>query len=191
MTDTIRSALQASIQTKQAILDSAPLLSGIQAAATRLIACARAGGTIFACGNGGSSCDAMHFVEELVARYKRDRPGIRAQHFSEPGILTCWSNDYEFASVFERQADTFCKPGDVLVGISTSGNSENVLRAVTAAKKRASWTLGLLGRDGGKLKSVCDQALIVPSPATERIQESHITIIHILCELVESELFPG
>ena len=190
MTDVIRTALRDSIAVKSAILESPELVKGIQLAATKMVSTAKAGGTIFVCGNGGSSCDSMHFVEELVARYKRDRPGIRAQHFSEPGILTCWSNDYEFASVFERQAETFCKPGDILVGISTSGNSENVLRAVTAAKRKGAWTLGLLGRDGGKMRSACDHALIVPSPATERIQEAHITIIHILCELVETGVYP-
>ena len=190
MTDVIRTALRDSIAVKTAIVESPELLAAIQHTATKMVTAARAGATIFVCGNGGSSCDAMHFVEELVARYKRDRPGIRAQHFSEPGILTCWSNDYEFASVFERQAETFCKPGDVLVGISTSGNSENVRRAIAAAKRRSSWTVGLLGRDGGKIKSECDQALVVPSPATERIQEAHITVIHILCELVESTLYP-
>jgi D-sedoheptulose 7-phosphate isomerase len=128
----------------------------------------------------------MHFTEELVARYKRERPGIKAAHFHDPSVITCWSNDYTFETVFERQARTFCGPLDTLVGISTSGNSANVIRAVNAAKEKGTTTIGLLGKDGGKLATLCDIPLVVPSNATERIQEVHITFVHIFCELLES-----
>ena len=144
------------------------------------------GGTIYSCGNGGSACDAMHFTEELVARFKRERPGIRAMHFMDGATLTCWSNDYDFESAFERQAQTFCTDKDLLLAISTSGKSENILRAVKAAKKSRTFCVGLTGKDGGELKDLCDVTLLVPIQETERIQEAHIASIHILCELIEA-----
>ena len=144
------------------------------------------GGTIYSCGNGGSACDAMHLTEELVARFKRERPGMRAMHFMDSSTLTCWSNDYDYKGAFERQAQTFCTDKDVLIGISTSGNSENILRALKAAKEKGAVTIGLLGKGGGKIAPECDVSIIVPSEVTERIQEVHILVIHILCELLES-----
>ena len=164
----------------------ARLLQATALAAEKIKTQLKSGGTLYACGNGGSTCDAMHFVEELVGRFKRERPGFRAMHFADPSILTCWSNDYDFESAFERQAKTFCTPKDVLVGISTSGNSKNVIKAVAAAKTQGCCTIGLLGKDGGELAKICDIALIVPGKETERIQEGHITLIHILVELLES-----
>lgn len=149
----------------------------------------RRGRHLYACGNGGSACDAMHLVEELVARYKRERPGLPAHHLLDPSTLTCWSNDYEFESAFARQVEAMIGEGDVLVAISTSGNSPNIVRAVDAANARGALTLGLTGRSGGALRERCREILAVPSDATERVQEGHITIIHLLCELVERMLF--
>jgi len=149
----------------------------------------RAGNRLYACGNGGSACDAMHLVEELVARYKRERPGLPAHHLVDGPTLSCWANDYDWDSVFQRQVEAMVRPGDVLVALSTSGNSVNVIRAVEAADARGAVTLGLVGREGGRLAGLCTHALIVPAQATERIQEAHITIIHLLCELVERALF--
>jgi len=149
----------------------------------------RAGGRLYACGNGGSACDAMHLVEELVARYKRERPGLPAHHLMDAATLTCWSNDYDYASAFRRQVEAMVRPGDVLVAISTSGNSENVLATVAPARERGALTIGLAGKDGGRLRELCEEILIVPSDATERIQEGHITVIHLLCDLVERMLF--
>lgn len=131
----------------------------------------------------------MHLVEELVARYKSERPGLPAHHLMDPATLTCWSNDYEYATAFKRQVEAMVRPGDVLVGISTSGNSPNVIAAVEAARERGALTIGLTGGDGGALRSAAEEVLIVPSEATERIQEGHITVIHLLCELVERMLF--
>jgi D-sedoheptulose 7-phosphate isomerase len=147
------------------------------------------GGRLYACGNGGSACDAMHFVEELVARYLRERPGIPAQHFADPGTLTCWSNDYDFASVYERQVETFVTAKDVFVVFSTSGNSENILRALNAAKARGAKTIALLGKGGGKAKGLCDHELVIDSDTTSQIQESHIAVVHLLCEYIETALY--
>jgi D-sedoheptulose 7-phosphate isomerase len=144
------------------------------------------GGTIYACGNGGSTCDAMHLVEELVAQFKRERPGIRAQHFMDPSVLTCWSNDHSFEDAYRRYAEVFCTEKDVLVAISTSGNSENILAAAEQAKKRGTKVIGLTGRDGGALARTSDVVVIVPSKLTERIQEVHITAVHIWIELLET-----
>jgi len=186
MQSTIRACLTRSAEIKSAIAGDAALTAGIERAAGTLLATIRAGGTIYSCGNGGSACDAMHFTEELVARFKRERPGIRAVHFHDPGTLTCWSNDYSFETVFERQVKTFCGPHDTLVGFSTSGNSGNVVAAVQAARALGTRTIGMLGRQGGRLAPLCDIPLIVPAEETERIQEAHITFVHILCELIET-----
>lgn len=183
---TIRTALDESAQVKHRLREQAPDILRI---AGRIADAFRAGHRLYACGNGGSACDAMHLVEELVARYKRERPGLPAHHLLDAPTLTCWSNDYDFATVFERQVDTFTRPGDVLVAISTSGNSPNVLRAVQAAKRQGAVVVGLTGRDGGRMRSLCDEVLIAPSDATERIQEAHITVIHLWCELIERMLF--
>ncbi len=183
----VRGALDESARVKLAMRDMAP---GVARAAGRLAEAFRAGNRLYACGNGGSACDAMHLVEELVARYKRDRPGLPAHHLLDAPTLTCWSNDYEFDTAFSRQVEAMGRAGDVLVAISTSGNSPNVLRAVRAARERGMLVLGLSGRDGGALRELCDELLIVPAHATERIQEGHITLIHLLCELVELTLFP-
>lgn len=145
------------------------------------------GGTLYTCGNGGSTCDAMHFTEELVARYKRERRGFRSMHFMDASTLTCWSNDFSYETAFKRYAETFCGTQDILFGFSTSGNSQNVLDAVAAAQARGTFTVGLAGKDGGKLKNACDICIVVPSNETDRIQESHITIVHIICELIERE----
>ncbi len=182
----VRDALEESARVKQALRAGAPDIVRI---ASRIADAFRAGGRLYACGNGGSACDAMHLVEELVARYKRERPGLPAQHFLDGATLTCWSNDYEFETVFSRQVEAFVRPGDVLVAISTSGSSPNVLRAVEAARERGALTVGLTGKDGGRMRELCEEAVVVPAEATERIQEAHITVIHLLCELVERTLF--
>lgn len=183
----IRDALDESARVKREMREMAPR---IHRAAVRLADAFRAGKRLYACGNGGSACDAMHLVEELVARYKRDRPGLPAHHLMDAPTLTCWSNDYDFASAFRRQVEALARPGDVLVAISTSGNSPNVLQAVEAACAGGVVVIGLTGRDGGRMREMCDEALVVPAQATERIQEAHITIIHLLCELLERTLFP-
>ncbi|MCI5066608.1 SIS domain-containing protein [bacterium] len=156
-----------------------------QDAADMLRSVVAQGGTVYLCGNGGSTCDALHFREELVARYNRERPGIRAQHFMDSPTLTCWGNDYDYHTAFEREAKTFLTERDLLIGISTSGNSKNVLAAVEVARERKTPTIGLLGKSGGALRTAVDYPLIVPSEETDRIQEVHITLIHSFCEFLE------
>jgi D-sedoheptulose 7-phosphate isomerase len=178
--------LSDSANLKNALSTDEKFVAGIASSCELLNKTIRQNGTIYACGNGGSTCDAMHLVEEFVARYKRERPGIKAAHFMDSAVMTCWSNDYSYEDAFRRYAETFCTDRDVLIAISTSGNSKNVLQAVKAAKSKGSKVIGLAGKDGGELGTVCDIALVVPSGLTERIQEVHITIVHIWLELLET-----
>lgn len=145
---------------------------------------------VFSCGNGGSHCDAMHFAEELTGRYRKDRRPLGALALGDASHVSCVSNDYGFQYIFSRQVEALGRAGDILIGLSTSGNSENVILAVEAAKKKGMKTVGLLGRDGGKLKTLVDLAIVVPAQTSDRIQEIHIKIIHTVIETIERELFP-
>ena len=141
------------------------------------------------CGNGGSAADSQHIAAEFTGRFIKNRPPIAALALStDTSALTCIGNDYSFAEVFSRQLRALGQSGDCLLGISTSGNSENVIQAVLAAKEMGIKTVGLLGRDGGKLKSLCDCSIVVPSDVTARIQEAHILIGHSICGAVEQGL---
>lgn len=155
-----------------------------------LIEAYKKGSTCFSCGNGGSHCDAMHFAEEMTGRYRKDRRPLGALALGDASHVTCVSNDYGFQHIFARQLEGLSRTGDVLIGLSTSGNSENVIQAFKVAKQKGLKTIALLGRDGGKLKDMADVALIVPGSTSDRIQELHIKIIHIVIETVERELFP-
>lgn len=150
----------------------------------------KAGSKLLVMGNGGSAADAQHFAAEIVGRFKLERAALPAIALStDSSILTAIGNDYGFDSVFSRQVEALAATGDVVIGISTSGNSPNVLNALQLARARGCRTIGLLGKDGGSIKGVCDLALVIPSSDTPRIQEGHITIIHIICDLVEKTLF--
>lgn len=140
-------------------------------------------------GNGGSAADAQHFAAELVGRFRGERPAWPAIALTtDSSLLTALGNDYGFEAIFLRQIEALAVPGDIVLGISTSGNSRNVLAGLTAAKSKGCVTVGLLGRDGGEIGRVVDHALIVPSGSTPRIQEMHVLAIHIVCELVERAL---
>ena len=160
-------------------------------AAALIAAAFRNGHKLLLCGNGGSSCDAQHIAGELVNRFLLpDRKALPALALStDGGVLTCIANDMHFDAVFARQVEAFGQTGDVLLAITTSGNSPNVLAAIATARAREMKIVGLLGRDGGKASPLCDIALTVPHPDTQRIQETHNFIGHILCDLVEEELF--
>ena len=148
------------------------------------------GNKLLVMGNGGSAADSQHFVAEIVGRFKMERKALPAVALStDTSILTAIGNDYGFESIFSRQVEALAAHGDIVVGLSTSGNSPNVLKALNAARQRGCRTIGLLGKDGGSIKAVCDLALVMPSTDTPRIQEGHITVIHIVCDLVEKALF--
>jgi D-sedoheptulose 7-phosphate isomerase len=146
--------------------------------------------TVFSCGNGGSHCDAMHFAEEMTGRYRKDRRPLGALAFGDSSHVTCVSNDYGFKFIFSRQLEALGRPGDVLIGLSTSGNSENVLLAFETAKSKGIKTIALLGKGGGKLKNLADLAIVIPAETSDRIQEMHIKLLHTVIETVERELFP-
>jgi D-sedoheptulose 7-phosphate isomerase len=151
-----------------------------------MIACIREGGCIFWLGNGGSAADSQHLAAELVERFELERPGIRSVALTtDTSALTAIGNDEGFERIFARQLMALCRPGDLVIGISTSGNSPNVLAAVRTARDLGLGTVGLSGRDGGELKALVDLCLIVPSDNTARIQEAHILVGHILCDLAE------
>ena len=150
----------------------------------------KSGGRVFSCGNGGSMCDALHFAEELTGRYRKDRAPLPATGISEAGHITCIANDFGFEHIFYRYIQAWGQKGDVLLAISTSGNSANVIKAVEVAKSKGMKVVGLLGKDGGKLKTMVDVGLVINCPITDRIQEIHIKCIHIFIEGIERQLYP-
>jgi len=174
----------------QALMTALPALDdAIAAAGKQLAALLAGGGKLMFCGNGGSAADSQHLASELTGRFINDRRPLAGLALStDSSALTCIGNDYAFDEVFARQVQGLGRVGDGLIAISTSGNSRNVLRAVAAAREAGIYTLGLLGRDGGQLRSACDAAIVVPSQVTARIQEAHILIGHTLCGLIEAEL---
>jgi len=176
-----------SIAVKEKVLRD--LVGLINQAAQVCIASLKNGGKILICGNGGSAADAQHISGELVGRFKKERKGFPAIALTtDTSIITAWANDYDFATIFSRQVEAQGKKGDVLLGLSTSGNSENVIKAVEQGKKQGLKTIGLLGKGGGKLKDLCDLSMVVPSKDTPRIQEAHMLVYHILCDLIEEAL---
>ena len=150
----------------------------------------REDGNLFSCGNGGSHCDAMHFAEEFTGRYRKDRRAIGALALGDSSHVTCVSNDYGFEHIFSRQIEGLGRRGDLLIGLSTSGNSKNVINAFRVAREKGIKTVALLGKGGGQLKDLADLAIVVPAETSDRIQEVHIKLLHTVIETVERELFP-
>jgi len=148
------------------------------------------GNKLFLFGNGGSACDASHITAEFVNRFKKDRPGLPAIALNtDMAVLTSIANDYDYSDIFARQLKTFAEPGDIAVAISTSGGSKNIIKAVEVAKKKGLKTIAFTGLKGTKFASKCDYAFVVPSEDTPRIQEVHITLGHVICQIVEEILF--
>ncbi len=147
-------------------------------------------GKVFSCGNGGSHCDAMHFAEELTGRYRKDRKPLGALALGDGPHTTCVGNDYGFEHIFSRQFEGLARPGDLLLTLSTSGNSPNILAVLKTAKKMGVPSVALLGRSGGEAKNLADLSIVVPAETSDRIQEVHIKILHIAIEAVERDLFP-
>lgn len=168
------------------VVEDEALLAEVDKAGDILVACLRNGGKILSAGNGGSHCDAMHFAEELSGRYRDNRPALGALAISDPSHITCVGNDYGFEFIFSRQVEALGRAGDVFFGISTSGNSANILAAARAAKERDMRVILLMGKDGGKMKGLADAEIIVPHFGyADRIQEIHIKFIHALIDHVE------
>lgn len=162
----------------------------VEQAGALLVEMFKKGGKVFSCGNGGSLCDAMHFAEELTGRFRHDRRALPAIALADPSHMTCVTNDMGYDCVFARNIQALGKPGDVLLAISTSGNSANILKAIEAARETGMKVIGLTGKDGGAMKESCDIAIVVPwNGYSDRIQEIHIKIIHILIEYIERQLF--
>ncbi len=162
----------------------------IEKAGNIMVESLKNGGKIISCGNGGSLCDAMHFAEELTGRYRDNRPAIAAIAMSDASHMACVGNDYGYEYVFSRYLEAVGREGDVLLGISTSGNSPNVLRAIEVAKAKGLKVVGLTGKDGGKMAGICDAEIRAPfSKYADRAQEIHIKVIHSLIDYIENNLF--
>jgi D-sedoheptulose 7-phosphate isomerase len=189
MLDEIRSQLRTHQEVIQ-VIDST-LTPRISTAAEMLTTALAAGKKLLLMGNGGSAADAQHFAAEIVGRFRLERRGLPAIALStDTSILTAIGNDYGFETIFRRQVEAHAVAGDVVIGISTSGSSKNVFTAMSLAREIGCLTIALLGRDGGTIKDIVDLDLTIPSQDTPRVQEGHITIIHILCDLIEKGLFP-
>lgn len=171
------------------IINQPAMINNINHAASLMSKAVKNNGKIISCGNGGSHCDAMHFAEELTGRYRDDRPPIPAIAISDPSHISCVSNDYGFDNIFSRFIDAMGQPEDVLLGITTSGNSPNIINAVKSANKKGMTTIILSGNNGGQVSEISNINIIVPfSGYSDRIQEIHIKIIHIFILLIEQQL---
>lgn len=165
-------------------------LTVIENCAKEIAAVFRKGNKVLICGNGGSACDAMHFAEEFTGRFRKERKALPVISLLDPSHITCVGNDYGFDYIFSRGVEAYGREGDLLIVLSTSGNSPNIIKAVKAAEDQKVKTLALLGKNGGELKNRCTHEFIIPGQTSDRIQEIHMMILHILIEMVERELFP-
>ena len=190
MKNYIKDQIKKSYETKQAIYENDALLDKIVEVAKKCVELYRGPNKTILAGNGGSAADAQHIAAELVGRYGFDRPSIPSLALTtDTSNLTAIGNDYGYDQVFSRQLDGMGQSGDIFIGISTSGNSQNIINAFEVAKKKNIFSVALVGKDGGKMAQMADIALVVPSDSTPRIQEAHILIGHILCDIIEKEIF--
>lgn len=186
----IKNHLLESLNVKNRILEDNKLVVKIAEASDLIINSVNKGGKVMWCGNGGSAADAQHLSAELIARLNFNRKPIASIALTtDTSFLTAWSNDIDFSSIFSRQVEGLGRSDDVLIGISTSGNSKNILEAIKSANEKNIKTIAFLGKDGGKIKSHADISIVAPSENTQHIQESHITIGHIICDIIERKLF--
>ncbi len=187
MKSLIKTRLAESIQVKNEILKNEPLIDYIDKLANCMTRCYSNGGKVLICGNGGSASDALHLAGELVGRFQLERRSLPAIVLNaDVATITAIANDYGYDEVFARQVKAHIKKEDILIGISTSGNSNNVYTAINVAKQVGAETAALLGRDGGIIKDAVNYPIVIPNEVTARIQEVHITIIHILCEIIDN-----
>lgn len=189
MQDYITQSIIEGIKLKEDILNNSRMLTDIETVGNLMVQALQQRHKVLLCGNGGSAADAQHIAAELVGRFVTDREGLPAIAMTtDTSILTAVSNDYGFSHIFERQTAALGAKGDILIGLSTSGNSPNVEYALQKARSMGITTVGFLGRDGGKCKDLCDYSFIIPHPESARIQEVHITIGHILCGIVDNKI---
>lgn len=186
----IKSIIKASIETKQQVLQNEELLNTIEKVVDIMVSAFKNGNRVYFCGNGGSAADAQHLAAEFSGRFYKDRKALPAEALHcNTSYLTAVGNDYGFDVIYSRMIDGIGEKGDVLVGLSTSGNSINIIKAFEAAKEKGIITVGFTGLTGGVMKSIAGYLINIPSADTPRIQESHIMIGHIICQLVEEKLF--
>jgi D-sedoheptulose 7-phosphate isomerase len=186
----VQQIIESSIATKQQIINDGTLMETVEKVAEAIITCYQNGGKVLFCGNGGSAADAQHLAAELSGRFYFDRPPLEAEALHvNSSYVTAVANDYSYNDIYSRYVNGVGKPGDVIIGFSTSGNSENIVRALKVARDKKMITVGMTGAMGGKLRELSDFLLNVPSLDTPRIQESHIMLGHIFCEMVEEGLF--
>lgn len=187
----IKEIIQASVSVKEAVIRDQGLLERVADCADSIIGCLQADGKVLFCGNGGSAADAQHLAAELSGRFYYDREPLFAEALHvNTSYLTAVANDYSYDEIYARLTRAKGRKGDVLVALSTSGNSKNILRAIEEAREKGMTVIGLTGESGGKMKDACDILLNIPSSDTPRIQEAHILLGHIICQLVEEKLFP-
>jgi D-sedoheptulose 7-phosphate isomerase len=190
MDERIRAVMKESVRLKQVLLADARLLQTIEQATQLCIQTFQSGGKVLWCGNGGSAADAQHLAAELSGRFYVDREPLFSEALHVNGsYVTAVANDYSYDEIFARMVRAAGRPGDVLIGLSTSGNSPNVIKALETAQKIGMHTIGMTGETGGKLRDLCDFLISVPSQDTPRIQECHMLIGHLMCELIERSLF--
>jgi D-sedoheptulose 7-phosphate isomerase len=189
--NSIASSLRASADVLGTAATDTVLHSAVEQAINAAIACLRAGGKILFCGNGGSAADSQHLAGELVSRFYYDRPGLPAFALTtDTSVLTAIGNDYGYDKVFARQVEAVGQPVDLLIAISTSGNSPSIILALEAARAKGMVSVGMTGRTGGQMAGKADVTIYVPSDSTPRIQEVHISIGHVICQLIEEAMFP-
>jgi len=190
LSDSIHRSLVSSRDVLDAFVAEATNTAVIEEMSVALADCFSSGNKVLSCGNGGSACDALHFAEEFTGRFKGDRKALPVIPLLDGANLTCIANDYGFEHIFSRGVEAYGKPGDILLAISTSGNSVNVIKAIEAARTAGMKVMLFTGKDGGKLHGTCDYEILVKSTDTERIQEVHMVVLHIVIESVERILFP-
>jgi len=185
----IRSHFEEAAEVLNQFLKDEQNFKNIEDAGRIMVDSLKAGGKIMSCGNGGSMCDAMHFAEELTGRFRHNRPALGAMSLSDVSHMSCVSNDYGYEYVFSRMVDAFGKPEDVLLGISTSGNSENIIKAIESARAKGMKVISLTGKDGGSIPSMVDVDIRAPkSKYSDRAQEIHIKVIHSLIDYIEQNI---
>jgi D-sedoheptulose 7-phosphate isomerase len=183
-------AASEAIRLMQNLCENESMLAEIEKIVDQIVDCFEGKGKVLICGNGGSGCDAQHFAEEFTGRFRKDRRALPVIALMDPAHITCAANDFGYHAIFSRSVEAFGRKGDMLIGLSTSGNSANVKEAILKAKEIGMTTVALLGRDGGHTKGLSNCEILVPGVFSDRIQEVHMFVLHVLVELVERRLFP-